>query len=295
LASSNQPASPRPGSGELRILQAGDFHFAAPARPALIAAFERLLARERYDVVVFCGDFAQRSRIGEFLCGAALVRYARQFSATIVVPGNHDVAWWRSPLHIRGTARMYEKYRTWLEPDLEPVLTVAGATFVGLNSSHGIAPYTLTKRLRDLSVIGAITDAQLARCKDSMSAIPAGDLRAIVMHHNPVRGELSQRFGIPNHREVLEAFAASRCDLVLCGHDHQEHVARVTLPDGRGGQHSMVVSACGTISTRSRGGRPCSATQITVSRDQLTLDVMMAIPSGDGFEATQQFVFPRVR
>jgi 3',5'-cyclic AMP phosphodiesterase CpdA len=244
---------------------------------------------------VFCGDFAQRSRIGEFLCGAALVRYARQYSATIVVPGNHDVAWWRSPLHISGTDKMYEKYRTWLEPDLEPILTVAGATFVGLNSSHGIAPYTLTTRLRDLSVIGAVTEAQLARCKDSLGAIPAGDLRAIVMHHNPVRGELSQRFGIPNHREVLAAFAASRCDLVLCGHDHQEHIARVTLPDGRDGEHSIVVSACGTISTRSRGGRPCSATQITVSRDQLLLDVMMATPTGDGFEPVQQFVFPRGR
>ncbi|MGH7713969.1 MAG: metallophosphoesterase family protein, partial [Gemmatimonadaceae bacterium] len=86
----------------MRILQAGDFHFAAPARPDLVAALEVLMARERYDVVVFCGDFAQRSRIGEFLCGAALVRYAGQFGATIVVPGNHDIAWWRSPMHVFG-------------------------------------------------------------------------------------------------------------------------------------------------------------------------------------------------
>lgn len=274
-------------------MQAGDFHFAAPARPDLIAAFERLLARERYDAVVFCGDFAQRSRIGEFLCGAALVRHARQFSATIVVPGNHDVAWWRSPLHIRGKEKMYEKYRTWLDSELEPVLSVPGATFVGLNSSHGIAPYTLTTRLRDLSVIGAVTDAQLARCTDMLTRIPAGDLRAVVMHHNPVRGELSQRFGIPNHRAVLTSFAAARCDLVLCGHDHQEHITRVSLPNG-GAEHSIVVSACGTISSRSRGGRPCSATAITVTRDQLTLDVLMATNAGDNFEPAQQFVFPRV-
>jgi 3',5'-cyclic AMP phosphodiesterase CpdA len=293
LASSSQPRPPRPDSRPLRILQAGDFHFAAPARPDLVAAFEDLVARERYDVVVFCGDFAQRSRIGEFLCGAALVRHTRRFSQTIVVPGNHDIAWWRSPLHVLGSERISRKYREWLHPELEPVLSVPGATFVGLNSSHGIATYTLTTRLRDLAVVGAVTAPQLTRCKDLLGRIPAGDLRAIVMHHNPVRGELSQRFGIPNHREVLTSFASAACDIVLCGHDHQEHVQRVVLPDAAGGERGIVVSACGTISSRSRGGRPCSATAITVDANEIALEVLTANAAGSAFESGSQFRFPR--
>jgi 3',5'-cyclic AMP phosphodiesterase CpdA len=279
----------------LRILQAGDFHFAAPARPDLVAAFEDLVARERYDVVAFCGDFGQRSRIGEFLCGAALVRHASRFSQTIVVPGNHDIAWWRSPLHLFGAERISRKYRTWLNPELEPVLTVPGATFVGLNTSHGIAPYTLTTRLRDLAVVGAVTDAQLARCSDLLGRIPSGDLRAIVMHHNPVRGELSQRFGIPNHRRAMTAFAAAKCDLVLCAHDHQERVEAVTLPSAGGGERQVIVSTCGTISTRSRAGRPCSATAITVGRTELVVEVLMATDASVGFKPGERFAFPRAQ
>lgn len=290
----SSPSPQRPvGSRALRILQAGDFHFAAPARPDLVAAFEDLLARERYDVVAFCGDFAQRSRIGEFLCGAALVRYTRQYSQTIVVPGNHDIAWWRSPMHLFGAERISRKYRAWLNAELEPVLRVPGATFVGLNSSHGVAPYTLTSRLRDLSVIGAVTETQLTRCKDVLNRIPAGDLRAVVMHHNPVRGELSQRFGIPNHREVLAAFVGAGCELVLCGHDHQEHITRVELSDDAGKTRGIVVSACGTISSRSRGGRPCSATAITVDEREIVLDVLMANSAGSAFEQERQLRFPR--
>ena len=297
-SSSPAPSQPPRDSGAesgraLRVLQVGDFHLAKPARPDLIAALETLLAREHYDVVVFCGDFAQRSRIGEFVAGTALVRYARQFGQTIAVPGNHDVAWWRSPLHMLGEERITRKYRRWLDPDVEPVLSVTGATFVGLNSSHGIAPYTLTTRLRDLAVVGMVTDAQLERCKTLLGRIPAGDLRAIVMHHNPVRGELSQRFGIPNHRKVLTAFADAGCDLVLAAHDHQERVEAVTLPDGRGGNRMVVVSVCGTISSRSRGGRPCSATAVTIDSSSMTFDILMASDARPSFEPAQQFVFPR--
>jgi 3',5'-cyclic AMP phosphodiesterase CpdA len=278
----------------LRILQVADLHFAAPARPDLIAALERLLARERYDVVAFCGDFAQRSRIGEFLSGAALVRHAAQFSATICVPGNHDIAWWRSPMHLLGAARISEKYRTWMHPELEPVLRLPGAAFVGLNTSHGIAPYTLTTRPRDLSVVGAVTDAQLARCAAQLQQTPAGDLRAVVMHHNPVRGHLSQRFGIPNHRKVLEAFAAAGCELVLAAHDHQERVEAVTVR-ANDGERQLVVSVCGTVSSRSRGGRPCSVTVIAIRPGDIALQIHVANSSGSAFEPGERFTFARTR
>ena len=51
---------------------------------------------------------------------------------------------------------MYENYRRYISEDLEPVLRVPGATFVGLNSAHGVTRHTLTWQLRDISIIGAI-------------------------------------------------------------------------------------------------------------------------------------------
>lgn len=280
-------------SPSLRILQVGDLHFASRARPVAVAALEDLLTRERYDVVVFCGDFAQRARIGEFLCGAALVRYARRHAETIAVPGNHDVAWWRSPMHVFGSEPILRKYRRWLHPEVEPELRVPGATFIGLNTAHGVALRTLTPRLRDVSIIGTVTDAQIARCSAALARIPQGDLRTIVMHHNPVRGELSQRFGIPNHRKVLSAFAAARCDLILCGHDHQERVEPVSIPDGAGRTHTILVSVCGTLSARSRGRRPCSVTEITVDQQQVVLQILMENGANGALERQEQFVFPR--
>ena len=277
----------------LRILQVGDLHLGAPARPELVAALERLLARERFDAVVFCGDFAQRARIGEFVAGAALVRYARQFGATISVPGNHDIAWWRSPLHVFGAEPISRKYRRWLEPDLEPVLQLPGATFVGLNTAQGVALHTLTRRPRDIAVVGAVTDVQLARCTTRLHGIPTGDLRAVVMHHNPVRGDLSQRFGFPNHRKVLAALAAARSDLVLAGHDHQERIEPVTIPECVAGERTVVVSLAGTLSNRSRGDRPCSVTAITVDQTAITLQVLMANDAGSAFEPAQSATFPR--
>lgn len=282
------------GAGpSLRILQVGDLHFASRARPALVEVLEGLLSRERYDVAVFCGDFAQRARIGEFLSGAALVRYARQFGATIAVPGNHDIAWWRSPMHVFGPEPTTRKYRQWLHPELEPCLSVPGATFVGLNTSHGVAPYTLTPRPGDVSIIGAVTDAQLQRCTAQLERALSGDLRAVVMHHNPVHGELSRRVGITNHQRVLTAFGAARCDLVLCGHDHQERVEQLSVVDASGRPHTMVVSVCGTLSTRSRGGRPGSVTAITVDQRRITLQILMENGTGTALEPEQRFVFSR--
>jgi 3',5'-cyclic AMP phosphodiesterase CpdA len=261
----------------------------------MLAALEDLLAREPFDVVAFCGDFAQRARIGEFLCGAALVRYARRYAATIAVPGNHDVAWWRSPLLIFGRELITRKYRTWLDPELEPELHVPAASFIGLNTAHGVAPYTLTRRLRDISIIGAVTDAQLSRCAARLARIPAGTLRAVVMHHNPVRGELSQRFGITNHRKVLSALADAGCELVLCGHDHQELVDAVEVPDGDGNARVVIVSVCGTLSNRSRGDRPVSVTALTLEPERIGFQLYMEDAAHRALEPQPAFSIPRTR
>ena len=86
------------------------------------------------------------------------------------------------------------------------------------------------------------------------------------MHHNPVRGELSQRHGLKNTQKILGTFAEMGVDLVCCGHDHQESVHYIEHT-----RKGTVISTAGTISNRSRGGRPSSVNVIGIGPE--TIDV----------------------
>jgi len=241
------------------VLHVSDLHFGRPAVPEQIEAIEALIQAERFDVVAISGDLSQRARPGEFQRAKVFLRDAERVSRTIVVPGNHDVAWWRAPLGLRGRDRLYETYRAYVSPELEPVLRVPDATFVGINTSHGVTRRTLTWNVRDISIIGDVTRSQLDRTRAELNASRETDARVVVMHHNPVKGELSQRHGLKNTKKILGAFADMGVDLVLCGHDHQEAIHYIEHT-----RKGTVISTAGTVSSRSRGGRPSSMNAITL-------------------------------
>jgi 3',5'-cyclic AMP phosphodiesterase CpdA len=94
------------------------------------------------------------------------------------------------------------------------------------------------------------------------------------MHHNPVKGELSQRHGLKNTKKILGRLAAMGVDLVLCGHDHQESVHYIEHT-----KRGTVISTAGTVSNRSRGGRPSSVNEIKIG--PATIDVTTRIWSDD--------------
>lgn len=244
----------------MRVLHLSDLHFGRPAVPEQIEAIEDLIQSASFDVVAISGDLSQRARSGEFLRARAFLRAAGRVSATITVPGNHDVKWWRAPVGMGQRAAMYEGFRTYIGAELEPVLHVPGGTFVGLNTAHGVTRHTLTWNVRDIGIVGDLHRRQVERARAAFDAAPTGDLRSIVMHHNPLKGELSQRHGLVNTRRVLGAFADLGVDLVLCGHDHQEAIHFVEHT-----RRGTVISTAGTVSNRSRGGRPSSLNIITVS------------------------------
>ncbi len=246
------------------VLHVSDLHFGRPAVPEQIEAIEELIQGGRFDVVAISGDVSQRSRAGEFQRARAFIRAAQRVSRTIVVPGNHDVEWWRAPLGIGGRGVIYESYRKYIAADLEPVLRVPGVTFVGLNTSHGVTRHTLTWNVRDVGIIGDLRRRQLERAREAFEESPPDDARVIVMHHNPVKGELSQRHGLVNTKRVLGAFAELGVDLVLCGHDHQEAIHYVEHT-----RRGTVVSTAGTVSNRSRGGRPSSLNVIDIGPTEL--------------------------
>jgi 3',5'-cyclic AMP phosphodiesterase CpdA len=185
-------------------------------------------------------------------------------SKVICVPGNHDVAWWHAPLGIGNPHKLYANYEKFISKDLEPVLKVPGATFVGINTSHGVTLRTLTWNLRDISIIGDIRHEQLEQAQDAFDDSPREAARVIVMHHNPVKGQLSQRHGLKRTKKILGTFAAMGVDLILCGHDHQELVHYIEHT-----KKGTVISTAGTISSRSRGGRPSSVNVIRILPRQI--------------------------
>ena len=238
--------------------------------PEQYEAIEALIDERKYDVIAISGDVSQRSRAGEFQRAREFIKKAERVSQVIVVPGNHDVAWWLAPLGFGDPLKMYEKYRAYISRDLEPVLRIAGATFVGLNTSQGVTRHTLTWNVRDISIIGHLDRAQIARARAEFESSRAGDARIIVMHHNPVKGELSQRHGLKNTQRILGAFAEMGVDLVLCGHDHQEAVHYIEHT-----KRGTIISTAGTMSNRSRGGRPSSVNSIRITDSGIEVSTLL--------------------
>lgn len=270
------PAAP---AAVTTLFHCSDLHFGHPAVPEQYEAIEALIQDRKYDVVAVSGDVSQRARAGEFQRAREFLRQAERVSRTIVVPGNHDVAWWLAPLGFGDPNRMYAKYRAYINRELEPVLRVGDATLVGLNTSQGVILKTLTWNMRDISIIGHLTRGQLARAQAEFEKSRETDARVVVMHHNPVKGELSQRHGLKNTQRILGAFAEMHVDLVLCGHDHQEAVHYIEHT-----KRGTVISTAGTISNRSRGGRPSSVNSIRISASEIEVSTLLWSDEQRNFE-----------
>ncbi len=271
-----------------RLLHVSDLHFGRPAVPEQIEAIEALIQRERYDIVAISGDVSQRARFGEFQRAHVFIRDAERVSKVICVPGNHDVAWWESPLGLRSRDRMYEGYKKFISDDLEPVVSVPGVTVVGLNTSHGITLRTITLNMRDLSVIGDLRPDQVEHAREEVARAPDDDVKVILMHHNPVKGELSQRHGLKHTPRILGAFADMGVDLVLCGHDHQEAIHYIEHT-----RRGTIVSTAGTVSNRSRGGRPSSLNVITIDDRNIDVQTFVWDAASSIFVAGPNRCFPR--
>ncbi|HEY4955701.1 MAG TPA: metallophosphoesterase [Gemmatimonadaceae bacterium] len=260
------------------VFHVSDLHFGRPAVPAQIEAIESIIQEDKFDVVAVSGDFSQRARSGEFQRAAVFLRDAQKVSRTISVPGNHDVAWWHAPLGIGRPERLYENYLKYISTDLEPVLRLPGVTFVGVNTSHGVTARTLTWNMRDISIIGDIRREQFKRAEAAFEKTEKADARVVVMHHNPVAGELSQRHGLKHTKKILGAFAAMGVDLILCGHDHQESVHYIEHT-----KKGTVISTAGTVSNRSRGGRPSSVNVIHILPTQIEVTTHIWSDKGKTF------------
>jgi 3',5'-cyclic AMP phosphodiesterase CpdA len=250
-----------------RALHVSDLHFGSPAVLAQLDAIAQMILDRRFDVVAVSGDLSQRARPGEFQAARHFLRDAAKVSRTIVVPGNHDVKWWRAPLGVGSRASAIANYARYISADLEPVLSVPGVTFVGVNTAQGVVPGTLTWNPRDVGVVGNLSAEQIVEARARFDAAPAGDHRVLVMHHNPLRGDISGRYGLSRPARAAKAFVDLGVDLVLCGHDHQEAVEHVEHT-----KYGTVVCTAGTVSNRTRGQRPSAMNVVTLTPQGIEIE-----------------------
>lgn len=236
-----------------RVLHLSDIHCGSPFVAEQVAAAEHVATSSTFDAIVISGDFAQRARVQEFERAREILMRVRAIAPTLVVPGNHDTAWWHAPFGYGDASRLHANYRAFISEELEPTLRVPGVSVIGLNSAAGTLPQAVTWYPRDWRVKGGLTDAQMADAHRRLADSPADDLRIVVLHHNVVRGDLSNRWGLKRPQVMLDAIAAASPHVVCTGHDHQERIEIVTRSTGR-----FLVSTANTLSNRMRGHRPSS-------------------------------------
>ena len=239
--------------GQVRLLHLSDIHCGRPFVEQHMEAAFAVAKSMPFDAIVLSGDLTQRARKHEFLQARAILGRLEKIAPTLVIPGNHDVQWWKSPFGIGDRSSVHERWRTFVQQETDPTLAVPGAKIVGMNSAAGTMPWTLTFYPRDWRVKGGVTRQQLENAQERMASTPDGHLRVLVVHHNVLRGRLSNRWGLARPNRTLDAIAAMQPHIVCTGHDHEERLEVVS----RGGTQFMVATA-NTLSSRMRGKRASS-------------------------------------
>ena len=196
------------------VVHLSDLHFGGYADLAQIEALETFLPTLGAAATVISGDVSQRARHGEFQAAHAFVQRLRQHAPVLIVPGNHDIEWWRSPLGLVGQQVKYAKYARYFG-DLTPVLEIPGAIIAGALSSYGVALGSLTLNLRDVAVKGHLPASETTRVAKIFAQAEPGAVRILVFHHNVLRGAHSGRMGLANWRSAFRRLLGSGADVVL--------------------------------------------------------------------------------
>ncbi|BCJ45768.1 metallophosphoesterase [Actinoplanes ianthinogenes] len=222
----------------LTVAHLSDLHLGAhepDAVPSLIAD----VAAAAPDLTVVTGDWTMRARPREFtLARAVLEELPRPLLA---VTGNHDLPL-ISPLRL---AEPYERYRAWIDDDLDPVAGLPGLTALGLQSMP-------RWRWKD----GLITGRQAELITSVFGAAPEDDVKVIALHHPPVGTALAGR------RRFLRAARTAGVDLILAGHTHIPDVRRI---------EGVAVVVAGTATSHRTRGVPRSWSLIRVDTEAITV------------------------
>jgi 3',5'-cyclic AMP phosphodiesterase CpdA len=268
---------------DVTIAHLSDLHFGGFADLKQIEALEEFLPSLNPTALVVSGDLSQRARHGEFQAAHVFMHRMRLRIPALVVPGNHDVEWWKSPLGLLGEKRKYAKYLRYYG-ELRPQLEVPGAIIAGAVSGYGVAFGSLTWNLRDLAVKGHLPRSETRRIKQIFSKAAPDLARVLVVHHNVLAGGTG-RMGLARWRSAHKRLLDTGADVILCGHDHFEGAGQI--------EGGLAVSTSGTHSYRQRGGRPSVFNLVTLDPQSVHIQHFRWISADRQFIPSDKFSFAR--
>jgi 3',5'-cyclic AMP phosphodiesterase CpdA len=278
------------------LAHVSDLHFGRPAVAERLDALKEFIVTVEPDAIAVSGDLTQRCSNREFRQARAYLDTLGETAPYVVIPGNHDIRWLGAVARNLGLAGLfreqahkfkYSRFIKHISEDLSPSLEVPGAVIAGVNTAHGITRGSITRRFRDLGVIGHVKHADVERVREAFENASPDAARVVMLHHNPIRGELSGRHGLANTEQALHAFADLGTELILCGHDHQDALHTIER-----GAHGLVISTAGTISNRIRAGRASSFNLVEIDDENLRITAH-AWRQGKGFVPSEDRSFPR--
>jgi 3',5'-cyclic AMP phosphodiesterase CpdA len=268
---------------DVTIVHLSDLHFGGFADLKQIEALEEFLPSLTPTALVVSGDLTQRARHGEFQAAHVFMHRMRLKVPALIVPGNHDVEWWKSPFSLLGEKRKYAKYLRYYG-ELRPTLEVPGALIAGAVSGYGVALGSLTWNLRDLAVKGHLPRSETNRVKKIFAQAPAGLARVLVVHHNVLAGGTG-RMGLARWRSAHKRLLDTGADVILCGHDHFEGAGQI--------EGGLAVSTSGTHSYRQRGGRPSVFNLVTLDAQSVHIQHFRWVSGERQFIPSDKFSFAR--
>ncbi|WP_119065680.1 metallophosphoesterase family protein [Rubrobacter indicoceani] len=258
-----------------KIVHISDLHFGRPAVSERLDALKSQIDSLAPDAIAVSGDLTQRCRTAEFQRAREYLDALSKTAPYLVIPGNHDIRWLGAVSRNLGLSSRfrrkahdfkYSRYTTNISRELSPSLEVPGAVIAGLNTAHGISRGSLTRRMRDLGVIGHVRQRDVEIVRRAFDAAAPDAARIVMIHHNPIKGDTSGRHGLANTKKALKSFARLGAELILCGHDHQEAVHSTDE-----GFQGLMISTAGTISNRLRQGRSSSFNLVEIDRDAIRI------------------------
>jgi 3',5'-cyclic AMP phosphodiesterase CpdA len=259
------------------LLHLSDLHFGR-INPATLGPVLEAAKRHSPHLVIVSGDLTQRARSEEF-------REARDFLAAlpkpqIVVPGNHDV-----PLYnvFRRFGSPLATYRRYISDELEPFYLDEEIAAIGINTAR-----SLTFKG------GRINEAQVARVRERLCALPPETTRILVTHHpfDLPEGRTEDDL-VGRARMAMEAFVACGADLIVSGHLHVAHTTHTAIRYRLPHRSALLVQAGTATSTRERG-EPNSFNVLRIERPRISIERHVWDGSARGFVPTPAEIFERI-
>lgn len=269
---------------KLRILHISDLHFGPPFVQNV--ADEVLVRAEKLqpDVVVVSGDFTQRATAEQFEDAAKFVAQLPDVPR-VLIPGNHDV-----PLD-RPLERLfdpYRNYRQFISQELDSVVRVEGATFVGIDSTN---PHRAITN-------GRISREQLDFTRQAFEQSEPSDYRIVVAHHHfaPAPdyegGEV-----MPKAKRALDEFDQLNVELILGGHLHRAYIGNsLDVYPGVNRERGIIIVQSGTTTSRrgrAREQEKNSFNVLDLSDDSILITHWLYFDSDSQFAPVSRHEFPR--